>query len=95
MKTKAYVGSAWYANCEPFLTVVINPAKYGSQYAAYEKLGDLADGYAKEDYERADWGETEDEFMDSVRLSGVFLEEVEISETLLPEFEEQGYVYLD
>lgn len=96
----AFVGSAWYEFCDPFMSVAFNPGRkrFASALKAADKLERLAIESAKDDYDGADYGDiTKRAFLDSVCNSGVSLETgVELTDEQRSDFYgKQGYCYFD
>jgi len=98
MKVKAYVGSAWYRDCDPFMSVAFNPERkrYNTRDKASLKLERLALQSAADDWSGCDSGETKRAYLDSVCTSGVFLEEsVTLTDEQFDDFSKQGYCYFE
>jgi hypothetical protein len=92
----AYVGSAWYRDCDPFMCVAFNPRRYKTSPDADKRLGRMAMASAKDDYDSAEWGESKQEFLDSVCMSGVHYEKnVELTAEQRRDFYRQGYCFFD
>lgn len=91
MKTKtkvtALVASAWFTDCDPFMGVAFNPAIWNARSAG-SKFLDLLRADVKERWDGADWGDdqTEEEFQDDAKWSGIHSIETEISEEQLADF---------
>jgi hypothetical protein len=95
----AFVGSAWYEYCDPFLSVAFNPGRkpFATELKAAYKLERLSVQYAIDDWNGCDSGQTKTDFIGSVRDSGVSLETgVELTDEQRSDFYgKQGYCYFD
>ena len=94
----AFVGSAWYRDCGPFMSVAFNPKRFKFAHNAGLKLERLALQSAKDDYDGADYGDmTKRAFLDSVCTSGVSQEtSVELTDEQRSDFYgKQGYCYFE
>jgi len=83
----ALVASAWFTDCDPFMSMAFNPKTWSKSAASTKFLHILRDD-VKDQWEAQDVGEgdTEEQFQDDAKWSGLHLMDVEIEEEQMFEF---------
>jgi hypothetical protein len=100
MKTTvhAYIGSAWYEHCDPFMGIAIRTeSRHGKNVrTANSKLESVAMATARDSWRGCDSGMTWSAWQETVCLSGCLLESVELTDEQLEDFNgTQGFCYLE
>jgi len=89
----ALVASAWFTNCDPFMSTAFNPAIWNARSAGSKFLQILRED-VKDQWEAQDDGEgmSESDFQDDAKWSGVHLMDIEVNDEQLAElgFNEDG-----
>lgn len=95
-----WVASAWFSNCDPFMTVIIDGRKTEEQ--AEEIYHQVVDEAVEDMYASGDWGIAYDEFVDDVcwpgrlfkeKLSDVLDTDHDVR-TVLHDLKTQGYAVI-
>jgi hypothetical protein len=89
MKTKKkitpLVASAWFTDCDPFVSVAFNPIQWHAREAG-SKFLDILRNDVRERWEGEDSEQTEEEFQDDARWSGIHAMEIEIADEQFSDF---------